>query len=190
MGNNTLKVIPDTSFFVYFLSDVHMPDLLDRLIRNSTYEFVLCKLVKDELRKGGHKDFLTKYWPFMNTFSYYDISEALRPFFSESEITKGEHEVIVAAYIYHHVEGDRYLAVIDDNDAREYVRKNFPEIFQNVTGTLGFIVKSYCDHEVISYTDAETAIMAGRNSKFRIKEEVLRNLERELIRCSEIGQRN
>lgn len=179
---NILKVIPDSSFFICFLDDIKMPTVLKRIITFNYFTFVLCEKVKKELLKNSEfKKLFNDLNEYFESFEYGTYAEILRPLFAEEEIIKGEHEVIVAAYVYHHVLNQNYIAIIDDAETRKFIQRNFPEILGNVIGTLGFIKQSYKVYNIISKDEALNILGAIENSKFRVSKDVLERIRDDIL---------
>jgi len=179
---NILKVIPDSSFFICFLDDIKMPIILKRIITFKYFRFVLCEKVKKELlRNSEFKKLFNDLNEHFESFEYGMYTEILRPLFAEEEIVKGEHEVIVAAYVHHYVLNQNYMVIIDDAETRKFIQRNFPEIFKNVVGTLGFIKQSYKVFNIISRDEALNILGAIESSKFRVSKNVLEKIRDEIL---------
>ena len=179
--NDIPKIIPDSSFFVFFLDDIEMPKILKRIITYNQFIFVLCGRVKKELM--GNSKFRDLFYDpkiRFETFEYGMYAEILRPLFAEEEIVKGEHEVIVAAYVYHHVLNQKYTVILDEAETRKFIETNFPEISKNVVGTLGFVKRSYSVYGIISKDEALNILDAVEHSKFRVSNKILEKIRSEI----------
>jgi len=178
-----LKVIPDSSFFICFLDDIKMPTILRRMITSNYFTFVLCEKVEKELLKNPvSREFLADLNTQFESFKYSMYAEILKPLFAVEEIVKGEHEVVVAAYVYHHVLNQGYKVIIDEVETRKFIKRNFPEIFKNVVGTLGFIKQSFSDYSIITRNEALNILNAIEKSKFRVNKDILEKTRKEIIR--------
>lgn len=183
-SKETIKVIPNSSFFVFFLDDIKRPDILLRIIKCDQFNFVLCKKVKEETRiETRLRQFSNNpsdYFEDLESSTFTNYAEILVPFISKEEITKGEHEVLIIAYLYHNVIKQNYLVVIDDKDMRKFIERNFPEISKNVLGTLGLI--KYCYHRgILSRDDVIGILKLVESSKFRVDKETLERIKKQLV---------
>lgn len=153
-----------------------MPLLLRKIMNNDIFDIIICSIVKEEINKK-HYNILNDFLSVFEEFNYSQYSEVLRPLLSTDQLTKGEHEVILAAYItYHTREKHELIVIIDDKDARTLVSRNFPELSDKITGTLGFILLSYCKYHLIERSDVEKILSLVKNTKFRIDNGVLNRL--------------
>ncbi|WP_342785216.1 hypothetical protein [Thermofilum sp.] len=180
--HDSIKIIPDSSFFVFFLDDIKMTDILRRIITFDRFTFVLCEKVKIELQRNlNFRKFFNDLNERFEYFEYSMFAEILRPLFAEEEIVKGEHEIIVAAYVYHHALNQSYIVIIDEEETRKFIQRNFPEISKNVMGTLGFIKKIYSDYGILSKDEVSSILHATENSKFRISKDILEKIKKEIL---------
>jgi len=178
-----LKVIPNSSFFICFLDDIKRPCFLKRIVTHNPFTFVLCKKVKEEVlakteSKASFFNELNDYFEYSDFSSY---SEVLRPFFAEEELIKGEHEVIIAAYIHHYSYNQDYVIIIDEEGPRKFLQKNFPELFANATGTVGFIAECYFSYSLLTKNEALGLLDAIKNSKFRVSDDILEKVRKEIV---------
>ncbi|MCS7385125.1 MAG: hypothetical protein NDF55_00100 [archaeon GB-1867-005] len=179
---DVVNVIPNSSFFVCFLDDIKIPAILKRTITYNRFIFVLCEKVKEELMMNSRFNTLfNDLNDYFKHFEYGMYAEILKPLFAEEEIVKGEHEVIVAAYVYHHVLNRNYIVIIDETETRRFIQRNFPEIFENIVGTLGFIKQCYSIYGIISKDEALNILKAIENSKFRVSRDILEKVKNEII---------
>jgi len=177
-----LKVIPDSSFFICFLDDIKMPTILKRIITFEYFRIVLCEKVKKELlRSLEFKKLFNDLNERFEGFEYSMYAEVLRPLFAREEIVKGEHEVIAAAYVHHYVLKQNYIVIIDDAGIRKFIQRNFPEMYKNIIGTLGFIKQSYKVFNIISRDEALNILDAIESSKFRVSKDVLEKIRNEIL---------
>jgi len=181
-NTDIFNVIPDSSFFICFLDDIKMSIILKRIITFNYFTFILCEKVKKELLNNSKfKKLFNDLNEHFESFEYSTYAEILRPLFAEEEIVKGEHEVIIAAYVYHYVLNQNYIVIIDDIEPRKFIQRNFPEIYGNVVGTLGFIKQSYEVYNIISRDEALNILDAIVNSKFRVSKDVLEKIRGEIL---------
>jgi len=178
-----LRVIPNSSFFICFLDDIRMPYFLRRIVTHNPFTFVLCKKVKEEVAakaesKASFFNELNNYFEYSDFSSY---SEVLRPFFAEKELTKGEHEVIIAAYIHHYLYDQDYVVIIDEEGPRKFLQKNFPELFANAIGTVGFIGQCCISYNILTKDEALGLLDAIENSKFRVSDDILKKVRKEIV---------
>jgi predicted nucleic acid-binding protein len=115
-------------------------------------------------------------------FMYSDYGEILRPFLSLEEIKNGEHEVIAISYILDFRKAD-FIVIIDDDSPRKFLERNFPFIFQRVTGTIGLIEICSCNYKVFSKGEALIILSLINRSKFRVKEEIVNKTIEKIKEC-------
>lgn len=179
---DSLKIIPDSSFFVFFVDDINMPYILIRILKYREFVVILCSKVIEELQNSTKiHDIINDLADRFEYFEYGMYAEILRPLFSVEEIRKGEHEVIVAGYVYHHIRKEKYLLIIDEQGVRKFIRNNFPELCKNCTGTLGFTKKCYKEYKIISRDEILKILDVAGYSKFRINKDILDQIRNEVI---------
>lgn len=98
-------------------------------------------------------------------FEYLNYGEILKPLFSVEEIEKGEHEVIAISCILYTLENN-FLAIIDDEQAKKFLKRNFPEVERRVKGTVGFMEECYragifSKEEIVNILEAKGGLNLG-----------------------------
>jgi len=164
------NIISDSSFYICFLGDINEPDTLEKILRFDSFTFIIGSVIEKELNVQKNSNGLLD--KFLNQFDYYEYGEIIKPFFSLHEIQKGETETIVISYIMENKKTN-YITIIDDKSPREYVRKNFPKIFDNLTGTIGFLEKCYLKWAIFKKRECINTLELINQSKFRIGEEII-----------------
>ncbi len=175
------KVVADSSFYICFLDDIKKPEYLIRLVDH--FEFVLGKIIHKEIRKSpnysGRKNIMKKKVLY---FEYENYGEILRPFFSMEEIQKGEHEAIAISIILIRIELLDISLIMDDSNARNFIKKNFQDIYHMVKYTVQFIVECYDTHRIFKKEEIVEILTLIKKSKFRIDKKLvdylLKNLKR------------
>ncbi len=179
----TYSLIPDSTFFICYLDDIEKPEYLKKIIKNNKFNIFIGQIINNEIKKSNNyksleKDFGSK----IKIFEYYQYGEILRPLFSREEIIKGEHEVIVIAFILFS-EDEKFIAILDDIAPRKFIKNNFPQIYESIEWTVGFTKNCYYKHKIFSKEETLIILELIQNSKFRIDPEVICGLIYE-VRCS------
>lgn len=174
-------VVSDSSFYICFLNDITRPGLLIRIIESEPFQFVIGPVIKSEVKKSQNFDEISQtFHTNLEVFSYYKYGEIIRPLLSLDEIEKGEHELIVITYILHNREL-KYKIILDDLATRNFLSKTYPKMFQNVTGTVGFIGYCTIKYKVFSKREGIMILNSIKKSKFRVRDEIvdeiLKNIE-------------
>ncbi len=112
---------------------------------------------------------LNKY---IENYEYYEYGEMLKAFFSVRELEEGEHEIIIISYIFS-ANGFNFITIIDDKEPRHFIERNFPEILENMIGTIGFVKQCNCKYGLFDKNEAITILNSIKNSKFRIKGKIV-----------------
>ena len=175
------KVVADSSFYICFLDDIKKPQYLIRL--TDYFEFVLGKIIDEELRRSPNysyiKNIMRKKFFY---FKYGNYEEILRPFFSMEEIQKGEHEAIAISIILVRLELLEIFLIIDENSARNFIKKNFQDIYPMVKYTVQFIVECYFNHNIFKKDEIIEILTLIKTSKFRINKNLIDSLLKKLER--------
>lgn len=170
---STVHIVPDTSFYLFFLDDIGRPEELRRMISHGAFRFWTGRVIKAEVGLSNLFAAVSDdFTDLVGLFDYYQYGELIRPFLSGGQINKGENEVIVISYILDATSED-YQAIIDDGDARKFVERSLPEISKHVSGTLGFIERCASHFAVMSSVEATELLRAMKSSGFRIKGEIV-----------------
>lgn len=176
-------VVPDSSFYICFLDDIKRPDYLLRLLNFGILRFITGRLIKDEIAQSPNYPVLKDQFKVnVDEFEYYNYGEVLRPFFSIKEIKKGEHEVIAIAYILYFL-GNQLIVIIDEVQPRKFVERNFPEIFRNLNGTVGFVGNCCCEYGLFSKDEGLNILKLIEHSKFRVDKKIIDEIVVRIERC-------
>lgn len=168
-----LRIVPDSSFFMFFLDDVGRPGELRRMLSHREFGFGTGAIIRKEVHKSRHFDAIADdFARFVEMVDYYRYGELVRPFFSFQEIQKGEHEVVVIAFIWDATAVD-FHAIVDDGPVRSFIEGRFPGVWRRTMGTLGFIERCAEVHRILSRDEAIDLLRAMMASGFRIKSEIV-----------------
>jgi predicted nucleic acid-binding protein len=113
---------------------------------------------------------------------YIDFGEILKPFLSKKTIDKGEHEVIGLGFHFFRI-GIPFYLIIDDDDARTFVRKNLSYLESALHGTIGFIEICCCHFKVFSKKETIATFNKIERSKFRISKDIMNIIKNRVERC-------
>ena len=177
------SVIPDSTFYICYLDDINKPKYLNKIIQNDNFNIYIGQIINNEIKKSNNyitleNDIGSK----IKIFEYYHYGEILRPLFSKEEIKKGEHEVIVIAFILFS-EDKEFIAILDDIAPRKFIKKNFPKIYKSIEWTVEFTKNCYYEHKIFSKEETLIILELIQNSKFRIDSNIISKLISE-VRCS------
>ncbi len=147
------SVVSDSSFYIAFLSpdEIDDPETLSEILRN--YRFTIGKVVLDEISKK-HRERLETigFENLVEIMERYNFS-ALLSIIGDKIFEKGEYECMaIAFHLYNKFE--LHSLILDDNPARDFVKKNIPDIFPFVKYSLRFLVNSCCVEEKLSKSRA------------------------------------
>ena len=177
-----IRVIPDTSFFICFLDDIRASAHLLKIFGSDRFILVVGRVVHSEVKKSENYHQIEHILISAESYDYTQFGEILRPFMSVEEISKGEHEVIATAYVLNFL-GYDLIFILDDDDARNLVMKNLREIADKMTGTVGFVKLCCCEHEVFNKEEAKSILIMIKNSKFRVKKEIVEKTIEDIEVC-------
>jgi predicted nucleic acid-binding protein len=161
--------VADSSFYICFLGDVERPDILIKILQEDSFDFFTGPIIKNEIHKRrDSKSISDAFEARVVTMEYHNYGEIVRPLFSLEQMEKGEHEVFVISYIFHS-QGRVFVAVLDDEGARSFLESRFPKIFENVRGTIGFLVICTIDKGLFSKEECTEVLELIKKSKFRAR---------------------
>jgi predicted nucleic acid-binding protein len=156
----TGKLVADSTFYFCFLEDIREIKQLFQLL--DLFTFVMPPLVFQEVSRSemyrSLKDLPSTEIQEMN----FDTAQILRPFFSKKQLAKGETQVIVLAYHFF-LSKNLFKIIIDEHQAREFVRRNFRELVPFLIGTIGFV--GSCCYDYGYFTKLETIALLDRIEK-------------------------
>jgi predicted nucleic acid-binding protein len=172
--------IADSSFYLCFLVDIDMPNILIKIVRN--LKFIITPAVDREIRTCKNIEIL-KSSGFYNLYcEQLNYAELLRPFFSAKQLAKGETEAIALASHFHYQNKLANL-ILDDLQARKVVINHLSYLVYALIGTIGFIGRCFCDYEIISRENALNLIDEIDGSSFRIQRDTLNSERQHLKTC-------
>ncbi|OIQ05945.1 MAG: hypothetical protein COW47_00600 [Candidatus Huberarchaeum crystalense] len=178
-----VTIVPDSSFYICFLDDINKPQYFIRMLSYETFKFVSGPLIKKEIINSSNYPMIEKVvGARIQIFVYYNYGEILRPLFSFDEIKRGEHEVIVISYILY-LFNIRFITILDDNETKKFLLRNFPHISTKVTGTIGFVKLSCCTYKIFSKDEAISILNLIKKSRFRVKGDIVDQIMEEIKRC-------
>jgi predicted nucleic acid-binding protein len=169
----TENLIADASFYICFLDDIDSPEYLIKILDKFTAH--LSHRLFEEVKTAKNINLVLKSIKCkINIFTDapFEIGEVTKPFFSKSEIAKGEHEVVVIAYLYHNI-GLKFILIIDEQGPRNFTIKNLPYLKNYLKGTVGFIGDCYCDYQIFKKQESIELLEKIGKSKFRVTKEII-----------------
>jgi predicted nucleic acid-binding protein len=173
------NIIADSSFYSCFLDDINDPDFLYRIIEK--FDFYITPIVECEIKIEKNKS-LKENKKIIRIDNYIDFGEILKPFLSKKIIDKGEHEVIGLGFHFLMI-GIPFYLVIDDKEARSFVKKNLSVLCACLHGTVGLIYLCCCNFGIFSKSETVATFNKIENSKFRISKEILHKIKNDVEIC-------
>jgi predicted nucleic acid-binding protein len=173
-------LIADSSFYICFLDCINEPASLIKIL--DVFQANVTPKVFSEINKSKNSYHILNKKDLLTVFKGADINlgEALRPFVSEKELEKGEHEVIVLAYVFYNI-NIGFFFIIDELSKRKLVEKNLPYLTKNLYGTLGFIGICHSKYNIFNKTESLNLLNKIGCSSFRadkkIIEEVIKKIQ-------------
>ena len=163
-------LISDSTFYLFFIDDISRPLLLEKILKH--FRPQIPPLVKKELeRKGTSNNRLYVLYKYCNFFkeTEFHIGDALKPFFSEEEKRRGEHEVIIVSYICHAL-GLDFVSLIDDKEAHNFIKRHVQHILPNCKRSGRFIAECSYKYKIFNKTESLTVLELMLSSNFNIKQ--------------------
>jgi len=122
MLDETNQIIADSTFYLCFLEDIKKPEVLTNIL--DKFDLLITPLVRKEVSLSGTFASIQSH-PKLILYPKENLGEALRPFFSQKQIQKGETEVIELAYDFY-ASGTPKLLILDDKQPRSFVLNHLP----------------------------------------------------------------
>ncbi len=168
----TEHIIADASFYICFLNDINCPDALIKILDNFTAH--IPPRIYSEVKKAKIIEVLDSRKDKISLFSDapFELGEVTKALFAKSEIAKGEHEVVVVAYLCHNM-GLKFILIIDEQGPRNFTIKNLPYLAPYLTGTVGFIGDCYITYRIFNKQESLDIIEKIKASKFRVTEQII-----------------
>lgn len=143
-------VAADSSFVICLHTDLGKMEWLLQLL--GIYQFYIGQRILNEIPEevGTSPEFLSRV-----TVLEPDYYELLRPLFKRktSHLADGEYEAIGIAYELE-MKGSLRFLIIDEKRARNFVKRNFPQLAKCMNGTIGFIKEAHLTDRKIIAADA------------------------------------
>ena len=136
-------VVSDSSFYIAFLSpkEINYPQALKELLQE--YNFIIGEVVLNEISKKHKPDMdFINFGKYVKVLERYDYASLLS-IIGYKIFEEGEYESIAIAYLFYKKFALHSL-ILDDNDARDWVKINIPELHQFLKYSLRILVDSYC----------------------------------------------
>ncbi|MHA1285377.1 MAG: hypothetical protein ACTSVV_11300 [Promethearchaeota archaeon] len=175
-----MYIVSDSSFFICFLDDIQAHQYLLSILEYDLFTFVIGVIIKQELKKSPNYCVIeNKIENDFIHFSHYQLSEIIKPFFSEKEIEKGEHEVFAISFLMCDLK-EKFITILDDDNARKFFINNLPECHKNLIGTVGFVEMCVVNHSIFNKEQGIEILILIRNSKFRINIDIINKIIKKL----------
>lgn len=166
-------IVPDASFYICFFDDIRRPDALIKFVNFPLFRFLTANIILSEFER--YKVDTATYGEVvrnLEVFSYHNYGEILRPVLSESEMEKGESEVIAISCILNY-QGRAFIAILDDDEPKKMLQRLIPRTNCRIIGTVGFIEICTGDYTIFGTKEAIQLLSQIKSSKFRIKEKII-----------------
>ncbi len=172
-------LVADSTFYLCFLDDIDSPEDLVSIINN--FKIHLSPIVYFELKKSKNFEKISKHRN-INLFAIADfnIGELVKPFFSRSEINRGEHELIVVAYFAYNL-NQNLILIIDEISIRNFIVKNLTYLEPFMTGTVGMIGKCFYTFNIFNKEKSLELLNKIENSKFRVNKGIIDNVRKMIL---------
>jgi hypothetical protein len=173
------RLIPDSTFFSFFLHNTNEPDFLERIINNFYVE--IPPKIHKEIKNCKHSCNIEKFEKKLHIFDdkLANFSELLKPLFSKEEIEKGEHDVVVVGFFCYNMKLD-FIMVIDDMGARKFVKRNFPYLEIYMKWTSNFLRDCFKVYKIFNKEEVLYLLNRMGNSTFRIDNNSLEKIIQEI----------
>lgn len=167
------NIVADSTFYICFLDDINLPDYLSRILEKFTAH--LSPKILEEISKSKNSHYILDNKKLLiNKFEKTNLilGEALKPLFSIEQKNKGEHEIIVLAYVCYNMKID-FILVVDEESTRRFIQRNFPYLCNNLTNTIYFIGDCHCKYLIFKKVETIRVLDMIKNSKFRVPEQII-----------------
>jgi len=143
----TKRIIPDATFFSFFLHNTEEPEAL-KIITENFYVEIPPK-IHNEIRNCKSYHHITNFKDNLHIFNekMLGFSELLKPLFSEGQKEKGEHDIVVVGICYYNMNLN-FILIIDDGDARSFAKRNFSFLEPHIEWTANFIKDCYLKYKI------------------------------------------
>lgn len=147
-------VFADSTFFICFLEELKKSNCYNFL---DYYNFAIGSKVFEEIKKHLDNNLISKIHICSDdNYSYYEL---IAPLLSNKEKNKnkGEYEVIGLSLKYLKSNQLKYI-ILDDKKAKNFAEKNFEELKNYLSGTIGLIIRCCSKDNFISKNDAKNIL--------------------------------
>jgi predicted nucleic acid-binding protein len=170
--NEDNQIVADSTFYLCFLEDIKRPEVLTNVL--DKFDLLITPLVYKEVNRSSNFSGI-KTHPKLILYPKENLGEALRPFFSEKQILKGETEVIELAYDFYIGRTPKML-ILDDKQARSFVLRHLPYLQKLLIGTVAFVGDCYCEYGIFAKGAARALVILIGESPFRVSADVIREV--------------
>lgn len=168
------KLIPDSTFFSFFLHNTDESDFLKIIVDNFYVE--IPPRINEEVKNCKNSKVIDEIKNKIHIFEdKLNFTELLKPLFSKEERKRGEHDVIVVGYFCYELKVD-FLMIIDDGGARKFISKNFPYLNDYLSWTATFIGDCYSKYKIFKKEESLDLLDKMGKSTFRIDKKSLSNI--------------
>ena len=173
------RLIPDSTFFSFFLHNTNEPNFLKKIVDDFYVEVPpkVYKEIQNCKYSQNIKSFEKKLHIFDNKLN--GFSELLKPLFSTEQKERGEHDVVVVGFFCYNLKLD-FIMVIDDKGARNFAKRNFPYLEKHMEWTANFIKNCYIIYKIFKKEEALYLLNKMRDSTFRIDNACLSSIIQEV----------
>lgn len=162
------------------MEDIEKPKILTDFA--NSFMFLITSIVNSELSKSRNFSIIEHNDNFPVFSSQFSIKEVLKPFFSNVQTMKGEHEVIALAFLLHRANNDFHL-ILDEDGPRKFVTRQFSFLAHKMTGTVGFLGKCHCEFKIVQKQLALDTLQEIEQSKFRVDSNILNSIKCRIKDC-------
>jgi len=174
------RLIPDNTFFSFFLHNTDEADALREIAHNFYIE--IPPKINHEIKSCQYsnklKEFEDKLHIFKNNLDL-DLSAFLNPLFSKGQKEKGEHDVLAVGYFCYNMQLE-FIMIIDDIGSRKFIKRNFSALEPYLEWTANFIKNCYKTYKIFNRDKTLDLLSKMGKSTFRIDKNILSKLIEEI----------
>lgn len=173
------RLIPDSTFFSFFLHNTNEPDFLKKIAKE--FHIEIPPKVHSEIQNCQHSCNINSFKDKLHIFdkNMAGFSELLKPLFSTEQKDRGEHDVVVVGFFCYNLRID-FIMVIDDKGARSFVKQNFSCMEKNMQWTANFIKDCFKEYKIFNKEEVLYLLDKMKTSTFRIYEGIVDKLIEEV----------
>jgi predicted nucleic acid-binding protein len=173
--------VADSSFYVCFLDDINRPKELKRIL--SELKFWLPTYILGEISNCKNFSDTVGSSNIVRLDDSYNLANILKTFVSEKQFKKGETEAIALAYVLLKM-SQLHKLILDDIQARKFVKDKISALTRYTIGTVGFIGNCCCDYRFIMKDEGLLVLELIKSSKFRVKDTILKDVISRIKSCN------